>query len=388
MKKLYHPGIPCNENIVQKDLEKSLINFRNKRIEIVECNEGFGVFDKDWFWATKEELDSLKKCPDISIRYFLDNEKFNHEGWFFYNPIELGIELTRECNQLCIHCWNESSSRDTKMPLKKAKEIIQEFRKGGGQKIKISGGEPLSYSSLDEFLFFSKEVGIKKVDMTSNGVLMNREKAKFLSTHLTNICISIHGSKSDIHDDITYNKGSFVKSIKAIEHLQEEGLNPIINYTVMQKNKKDIADMIELGKILNVNGIKFSCLKKIGRARNLEVISKEEVNTLRNLIYTKSKELGIELEKSELYPAGYVQGISQSKFYGCNGLRTQLYISSEGNVYPCSLINESIGNIYQDSLFNLWRSKKAQEFRRLDNCIKNDCKIIRDCGRKCRASLK
>ena len=174
--------------------------------------------------------------------------------------------------------------------------------------------------------------------------------------------------------------------IYAINHLQDSGLNPVINYTVMPQNKEDIIDIMKLSKKLNVKRLRINLLRNIGRAENLETISREEIKIFRNLIYYKSKELNVKMEKSELYPSGYSKEISQAEFYGCNGLRSLIYISSNGRVYPCSLINESIGNIYQNSLDKLWKNKKAEDFRKWNKCITKECDISKDCGGKCKAN--
>jgi len=105
MKKLYSPLFPCNQKIENKELEVEKLKKEN--IELVRFNEGWGCFDKnEWYWISeKEKLELVSINKDVKI---FEGPYFESNSWYSLTPIELEIEVTRNCNLHCIHCWNES----------------------------------------------------------------------------------------------------------------------------------------------------------------------------------------------------------------------------------------------------------------------------------------
>jgi len=374
MKALHHPASPCdlspkgNLKLQLKDLPEDL--------EVVECNEGLGVFTKrEFFWAEKGEVANRRVLPA--------ENKFDINGWGFYSPMEIELELTKNCNQECIHCWNDSFRTTGELEFEKLKILLAEFKKNHGQKLKLIGGEPMMYKHFWDLLDFSKGNGIRQIEMTSNGRLITKNIADKLITSLTDIFISLHGSNSKIHNYITQRERSYEETIKGIKHMQDKGMNPSLRYTIMGKNKGDALDMLDLAEDLNVKSIKFNALIQKGRGANIDNISLEDLFLLRNLVYSESKKRNVKLEKSVVYTAGYMDGIEYARFYGCSGLRSCAYISSNGDMLPCSLVPTSIGNIYEQSLNTLWRNSLAQKFRDTFDCENSSCQNT--CGGKCKA---
>ena len=295
MKIQHHPGTPCN-------------------IKVQECYEKIPLID---------------------------------EKWGFSFPEKLEIELTRKCNLNCIHCWNNSPKENEEFPFELIKENVNGFR---GLDIKFTGGEPLLYNSFIQLLDLCKE-NEHNIEINTNGTLIDKNVSNILKRYTKRINISLHGSTKEIHEDVTKKYGSYNKTIDGIKTIQNSELNSTINYTVMRQNLDDITNMMFLAKKLNVESLRFNILRNCGRGKTLEQILPEEVAVLRKNI--NNSEIGIKLEKSELYTSGYLMDLDDSKFYGCGGMRNQVYISSNGDVSPCSLSKNLIGNIKQEDLVKI-----------------------------------
>ena len=296
--------------------------------------------------------------------------------WGFSSPQKLEIELTRQCNLNCVHCWNNSLEEKVELPFELVEREIADFQ---GHDIKFTGGEPLRYSHFIDLL---KLCDGKSIEIVSNGTLIDDDILPILREYVNRLNISLHGSNKKIHEKITKKIGSYDRSVSAIIAAQDIGLNPNINYTVMRDNISDITDMMTLAKKLGVKSLRFNVLRNCGRGKILEQISKDEIAEIRRTIASNS---GIvELERSELYPAGYSIGLDNSKFYGCGGMRNQVYISSIGNVYPCTLSTDLMGNIKQNSLAEIWNNEKASEFRKKFICY-DSCNLKERCAGKCKA---
>jgi len=66
------------------------------------------------------------------------------------------------------------------------------------------------------------------------------------------------------------------------------------------------------------------------------------------------------------YESGSGKGSGDGEFH-CGAGASILSIAANGNIYPCSYLQlcepESIGNIYKDTLNDVWNSIKIDEFR-------------------------
>ncbi|MBU3907463.1 MAG: radical SAM protein [Nanoarchaeota archaeon] len=373
MKKLHNPGTPCK---IERKGSYNLSGIIGNKLEAVKCSEGWGLFGNGEFWVSDEELKELRTSRSIGI---FNPSPFNLNGWGFYSPINLEIELTKKCNQQCIHCWNESG-KDTFIQNDILKEIINEFRSYGGQRLKITGGEPLEYFSLFDFLAYSKSQGVKTIELTTNGSLINEGTAKDLSKYVSRINISLHGATEETHNKITRSQ-NYHKTKKAIEFCNQYGLETIINFTVMEENKKEVKEIFKIAKNYG-NKIRFNLLMQRGFGKELRDIS-PEIFQLRKAISNLSKLYNVPLEKSDLYPIGYNLNIEFYKFYGCGALRDSMYISSKGLALPCNLATRAIGDIYEDSVREIWGGEKAKEIRKITLCEKDLCTF--SCSGKCKA---
>jgi len=374
MKKLHHPGTPCKE-IIQKDYPLSKIEGKN--LELVRCSEGWGLFGEDEFWISDKEKEILESKKEI--RQFIPEET-EVKDWGFYSPIDLEIELTKKCNQKCIHCWNESG-KNIFIPNKKLEEIVREFRSSGGQKIKLTGGEPLQHPKFFEFLVYSKKSGIKNIELTTNGSLIDEKNIEDLSKYVDKLNISLHGATEEVHNRITQTQ-NYYKTIDAIRRCRLVGLDTTINFTVMDENESEIEDLFHLAEKMD-SKIRFNLLMQIGYGKNLRDVS-DQFPRLRNEIFSLSKKYELNLERSGLYPAGYNEDLGNSKFYGCNALRKGLFVTAEGLVLPCNQSRKLIGDIYKNSIKEIWRSEEAEKVRDLTSCKLRNCDVL--CSGKCNAS--
>ncbi len=373
MKKLHHPGTPCRI-INYQDLDISEIEKGYK--EVVNCSEGWAIFVENSFWVSNEEISKINLSNNYHV-FNVDNFKLN--SWGFYAPIDLEIELTKNCNQRCIHCWNESGNGSL-INQEKLEEIVDEFRTNGGQRLKLTGGEPLLHPSFFSFIKYSKENGIRNIELTTNGSLINEENIEFLSRYIDKLNISQHGATEETHNGITRSK-NYQETKKAILLCNEYGLNPTINFTVMEKSRDEIESMFRLFQN-SKNKLRFNLLMQRGFGKRLEDVSLEIFQLRKSINYFAELYQG-ELERSGLYPKGYNKEIESTKFYGCSALRTGAYISSEGLVFPCNLASKPIGNVHENSVLDIWRSENAQKIREITSCNESLCNI--SCGGKCKA---
>jgi radical SAM protein with 4Fe4S-binding SPASM domain len=130
----------------------------------------------------------------------------------------LELQLTRRCNLACRHCYLGPPAMD-EMALEDALAIARQFEEMGGVRLMISGGEPLLYPHLREFIEGTRELMVRRIILT-NGSLITEENAGWL--RVEEIQFSLDGWR-DGHDMVR-GKGNFDRVIAGIEAVRREGI--------------------------------------------------------------------------------------------------------------------------------------------------------------------
>ncbi|NTV23469.1 MAG: radical SAM protein [Nanoarchaeota archaeon] len=161
-------------------------------------------------------------------------------------PTFINLNITHRCNFTCIHCpigqrsQNEGIIYDV--------DINQLKRHTLGLKrwlkiftLNVSGGEPLLYPHLFEFLKFCNNNRIT-VELITNGSLLNHENIKKISEiKLRHLTISLDGLEQT-HDFIRNKKGSFLKAIESVKEIYSLNRSLKINgnFTIMSHNANQL----------------------------------------------------------------------------------------------------------------------------------------------------
>lgn len=132
-------------------------------------------------------------------------------------------ELNTACNLSCSFCHaapNLDRGLDTEYILR-GLDFLQAM--GVGDVI-FSGGEPLLRKDIFEILSYSLELGLQP-DLCTNGVLVNSEIAARLARYLNEVSVSLDAGTPERHDELRGQPGAWGRTVCAIEHLIEAGID-------------------------------------------------------------------------------------------------------------------------------------------------------------------
>ncbi len=325
---------------------------------------------------------------------------------------EVHWELTSKCNLRCLHCYQVSYLYKYKeIPLNRIKAVIKEMVKLGTEKVSISGGEPLMREDLLEILTELENNNIRISAIFTNGTLISNEildKLKLLKSNV-NLNISLDGIKpsSMILRGLKESKPQKIflnMLIKNIKLALMRGFSIRIN-TIL--NKHNIDSIEEMYDFLNKEmvGIFWS----IGFPRSLgscvynkdellieweEIFKTSESLIKKHLQYLQRNKANIELKVQYLFHKKFFNNLNyyNSNSFICNydDKHSMCCIKPNGDVLPCPvLLNFKIGNIFQEELGVIWKSKRMRQIKDmrikdLTSCKK--CKHSSLCGGGCRAS--
>jgi radical SAM protein with 4Fe4S-binding SPASM domain len=333
------------------------------------------------FWRKGSKSDIIKFIEDI-----ISNTTF-----FFppstlpaYQPVGLRIvqlSLVKECNLNCIYCYATDRPKSTNRLTREDHFRLVDDINGISEnaEIVLTGGEPLLSPYVVELAEYAKSHG-NQVHLLTNGTLINEENAERISKTFNLIKISLDGSTSIIHD-LHRGKGSFAKTLKAIDLLTQQGAPLKIAMTVTKKNIHDIDAMTKkFGSRLT-----FAPLFVAGRAKSnkgLSITGKEYYEALSSVNGVKPLS----------YLCSSLSASKQKRIMKCAISDGEISVSENGNVYPCQLLHLprfKAGNIRDQSLKNIYETSEVLKSCRkltvleIPGCKKCDIRFI--CGGACRA---
>jgi MoaA/NifB/PqqE/SkfB family radical SAM enzyme len=308
--------------------------------------------------------DVLTVYVQLSGQHFLDGQAMALPK---RSPVlkSLFLHLTNRCNLSCLHCYtsNPGQTLAKDLPASLISRIIDGLADHGGTSVTLSGGEPLLHPEIKKILRHA--ASILEIRLLTNGTLINREWAKFLSGLDIDVQISIDGSTKEIHDSIR-GKGAFEKSLKALEYLQVAGMGDRINFstTVMKQNLDDLPAIISLAERLDVPLTRFLPLRRKGMAeRHWEAVGSGLTIRDSERFYEhtsrlqKNGESGVDISCGLSAFLLKMPEEFEDDIWCPVGRR--LVIDVNGDTYPCVLMMEDefrLGNVFDDSLDNIIQS--------------------------------
>lgn len=172
-------------------------------------------------------------------------------------PIMSAFELLPVCNLQCKMCYVRKSMDyvNEHGGLKSAKwwlSVAKDAADCGLLYPLLTGGEPFLHPEFKEILSGMIKMGLQ-VSINSNGTLINREWAEFLSKNCPiRMNITLYGAAEDTYEKLCGNKYAFHKVRQAVELLKEYGIPFKFNASITPENVHDLEKMIAYAKEQNV----------------------------------------------------------------------------------------------------------------------------------------
>jgi radical SAM protein with 4Fe4S-binding SPASM domain len=158
----------------------------------------------------------------------------------------LELQITNRCNLRCRHCYiGEGSHQDLSM--EQIQRVLKEFEEIQGLRLLLSGGEPLLHPFFWEINDILQNQAFRSV-LLSNGTLITKEVAKKLRVH--EVQISLDGIKEG-HESLR-GKGTFEKTLMAIDHLQEADIRVSVATMIHRKNLLEFDQLASLLQSKNI----------------------------------------------------------------------------------------------------------------------------------------
>ncbi len=280
------------------------------------------------------------------------------------------IIVTYRCNARCQMCntW--------KFPSKKEEEIgVDIYEKLPFMKtVNVTGGEPFIREDLEDIINVLRKKTNRLV-ISTNGYLTERILKLFEKRKDIGIRISIEGLPK-ANDELRGLKGGFDRGIRTLVELYNMGVRDIgFGITISDRNAKDMIVLYHLSKMM---GIEFATaaihnsfyFHKFDNKFEHPEIAIEELNKLIAELL-KSKKVKDWFRAYFNYGLiNYIRG--NPRLLPCEMGFDSFFLDPYGEILPCNVMEESMGNLKEKSFEEIWNSKRADEVRAMvKNCPKN-----------------
>lgn len=160
----------------------------------------------------------------------------------------LVLRPTVHCNQDCLFCSANESSRNVWRDDKAMLRAIVRAAQRGVRRISFSGGEPTLSPSLPAYVHAAHRLGVPEIEIVTNGVLLDREaKARRLAdAGLTHAFVSLHAHDEALSRAMTQKVGDHARTLAAIEHLLDAGVLVAVNHVVTRRNRAYLEAFVEM----------------------------------------------------------------------------------------------------------------------------------------------
>ena len=394
----------CNTTRIE-----AVLNSFKEKILCPECRKQiiFGkIILKTMMVYTKIDSDDLSDLSSDKEAMPLINALFCGVSKHGLSTMKIGVplyvvfDITDKCNLKCIHCY--SSVQNEELTTNNVYHVIDKLYEAGAGIIDFGGGEPLLRNDIFDILSYSKSVGLY-TSISTNGILLNKECIKHLKAlKIDHICVSLDGGKPETHDHIRNKKGTYEKTINAIKNCVNAGINTQISTVFMKNNINELVDIYNLLKLLNVDGWYVYDFIPAGRGRKLqdEILDAKQ----RKQLFAQLQELAAS-GNIPIKPYPYLVTINSAcgtdthfykkygrlteLFKGCLAARWICHVSSNGDLHPCHLLPQKLGNLKQQAFRDIWFDNSNPVLKELRDraLLKGNCGMCsyRDVCGGCRA---
>jgi len=255
------------------------------------------------------------------------------------------ISITDRCNLRCRYCIDGDFPFMPHTEILSYEEIIRFVRicaSMGVQKVRLTGGEPLTRKGLPYLLKELKGIeGITDMSLTTNAVLLADKIDELKEAGLKRVNISLDTLRKDRFAWITCID-AFDRVIESIKKASYSGLKPIKINTVIIKgfNDDEILDFVRIARKWDheIRFIEFMPFGDTSLWKSTDIITSKQIEDIIRQKFELIPSLGTGRGPAKVYDIaggsgriGFISPVSSHICAECNRIR----LTASGMIRPC-----------------------------------------------------
>jgi len=301
------------------------------------------------------------------------------------DPYKLTLAITYQCNSRCQNCGIWKKKIGDELSLEEIDKIFSQYRKSIW--VDLTGGEIFLRKDIFEIVKTIKQrsKNLYLLHFPTNGLmpdLIFDKVQKISNLKIKNIVVSVSldGPKF-LHDNLRGVTGNFEKAIQTFQLLKTlKNIKVFFGFTASKYNAGRLKDTFQTLKkeIPNLSWKDFHVniahtSKNYYNNEDLDIKSNKD-----NLIKEISEYQN--LRKFKISPISFIENIylklipqylqSNQIPLPCKSISTSVFIDPQGKVFPCTMMNETLGNLREYN-YDLNKILNLENTNKVLNNIKN-----------------
>ena len=292
-----------------------------------------------------------KRFIDYRDKYenYLKDEEHKYLPDF---PISVILELVNRCDLECTMCYQgfRNDAEKSTLEIKDLRKLFLEFKTSKLDALLLSTSEPLLYKHFDEILKMAEESQIMDQFLFTNGNLLNTKNSQLiLNSSLTRLFVSLDAATDETYDKVRIPVNKKILNTNRLKKVEDNVVN-FINLRNSLGRKIPLVRVSFVALQKNVHEVDAFIEKWIDIVDSVEIQRENSIDFYDDLLRKKFDNKKLLLKK-----------------YNCNQPWGQVTIHSDGVVGPCCNTvgrNVPVGNIFNQSLKEIWQGTKMNAIRK------------------------
>jgi radical SAM protein len=311
-------------------------------------------------------------------------------------PLLVIWEVTQACDLACTSCRTELNSHldPDELTTAEAYDLVTQVKEFGNPLLVLTGGDPLKRPDLENVIRYSVEHGLRtNITPSATPLLTTEAIDRFQHCGISRMAICVDGPDAAIHDGFRGEPGTYDRSLMALRHARDIGLDTQVQTTATRTNVNHLAEMAE--QVAEVRARMWSIVFQV-MPDAADDLTGEEYEKVFSFLYSIAKVAPFEVKTTEAMhyrryiaqrlkedPSGRSASHSIFRSPGVGDGRGFVFISHTGEIYPSGFLPISGGNIRCDSLIDVYRNSDL--FRVLRDPAQREgkcsqCEFCKVCG--------
>ncbi|MBN2381528.1 radical SAM protein [bacterium] len=295
------------------------------------------------------------------------------KAWNNHILFSMVLELTNRCDLNCVFCYTNHSKKGKRLTKEKYFSLIDQGRDLGTIYLTLTGGEPTLHKDFFAIGSYAARKGyclrIKTHGSFGDVNLIERIKQEINPMWID---LSFHGSTAEIYEKTTQVKGSFQRFMTNLDKFTTTGARLQLLCPLTRLNFHQVKEMIDLSKQFNLP-IRFdpqiTPRDNGNRSSQIYALNFDELvqhyQTLMDYDPAMQK-FTQEIDSPDFESTDTIRAKIISK-YRCGAGVGSLTIDPFGYALPCVAWRDQIGNLWHNSLHQIWMSSSKLQKIRMQN---------------------
>jgi MoaA/NifB/PqqE/SkfB family radical SAM enzyme len=283
-------------------------------------------------------------------------------------PQEAIISVTNRCDARCRMCNIWQLERDEHM-------TAEDYRKlpPGLRNVNITGGEPLLRPDILEIVHAVHEAaGNPRIILATNGFRPEAtlRQVQSLRTRVPKlgIAVSLDGL-ADMHDHMRGVRKSYARAVATLKGLRQLGITDLrIGFTATAENIRQLPLVRRLAEDL---GVEFAATVAHNSdiyyaTQTVSIPNRDAVlENFRELVDSNLRSHSPKRWLRAYFEQGVIDYVKQGvRASPCTAATDFFFLSPRGDVYPCLVLPEKLGNLREQPFEAIWNDALARRTRR------------------------